>query len=478
MKPAIARLNAFQPQTNVTSQDGLRYLQSGHEAARKWIVDGLKFTETDLVENPDHKTGVFGFPVYDYENGQRGGPVTTYLQSAMKRENFHLQTNTRVLRVERTKNHATGVTISVDGTETVVKLTTTGRVVLSGGALMSPGLLMHSGIGSPDVLSNLKSAGKLSTTLSSNDWINSSAIGAGLFDNPNTFIELEGGTIDSYVHSYDEPLLSDEQLYLQHRSGPYTYASQTSVFWDTVSHSDGTVVGLQGTIDSSGYGDYTSNNTITLNVYGTSGLKSRGRVVLDENFVPGASDETYYSDPSGQDARDIAGFIYRIFQGLPGAGLNSLNIPQTSSESDIEKYITTPSNYARGVVNHWSSSCEIGSCVDQNTTVIGMDNLHVVDGSIVPPLTVNPQFGIMAAAERASELILALSGKAMEDTVSGSSISSTSTADGGSLRTGVVESEKATKSPSAVTSTGGVGSMRTAAPALGAMVIGAAMYVI
>ncbi len=35
----------------------------------------------------------------------------------------------------------------------------------------------------------------------------------------------------------------------------------------------------------------------------------------------------------------------------------------------------------------------------------------MVDGSIVAPLTVNPQFGIMVAAERASELILALHGK-------------------------------------------------------------------
>ena len=40
-----------------------------------------------------------------------------------------------------------------------------------------------------------------------------------------------------------------------------------------------------------------------------------------------------------------------------------------------------------------------------------MENLHVVDASIVAPLTVNPQFGVMAAAERASELILGMLGK-------------------------------------------------------------------
>lgn len=40
-----------------------------------------------------------------------------------------------------------------------------------------------------------------------------------------------------------------------------------------------------------------------------------------------------------------------------------------------------------------------------NTTVIGMKNMHVVDASIVAPLSVNPQMGVMIAAERAWELI-------------------------------------------------------------------------
>lgn len=49
--------------------------------------------------------------------------------------------------------------------------------------------------------------------------------------------------------------------------------------------------------------------------------------------------------------------------------------------------------------------------MDGETRVVGMDNLHVVDASIVAPLTVNPQYGIMVAAEKASELILGLMGK-------------------------------------------------------------------
>jgi cellobiose dehydrogenase (acceptor) len=94
--------------------------------------------------------------------------------------------------------------------------------------------------------------------------------------------------------------------------------------------------------------------------------------------------------------------------------LTPQNIPQIYTQKQIRDYITTSSDYAKGSVNHWSSSCRIGECVDGNTTLIGMRNLHVVDGSIVAPLTVNPQFGIMAAAERASELILRFYGLSIE----------------------------------------------------------------
>ncbi len=263
----------MQPSTNLTSRNGIRYLQSGYVAARKWIVDGLGFKNVNINALANNKTQVFGYPVFDYADGQRGGPVVTYLQRALLKHNFHLQSGVLVVRVERLAGKATGVIALVNGNETFIPLSSTGRVILSAGALRSPALLMFSGIGDPTVLTRLQAAGKLCPTLSTQNWINNPAVGAGLFDNPNTFIELQGPSIESYVYSYDNPLPVDELLYLQNRSGPYTFASETSVFWDTLRRPDGSVVSFQGTIDSSGYADYTTNNTITLNVYGTSGLE-------------------------------------------------------------------------------------------------------------------------------------------------------------------------------------------------------------
>lgn len=402
LQPSITKLYQTQPSTDNPSQDQIRYLQSGYTAAKKWLVTNAGYAELGINANAAKKTKVFGRPVYDYMNGQRGGPVISYLQSALQRSNFRLQSGAWVQRIVRTGNVATGVVANVSGVITTYSLSSKGRVVVSGGALKSPELLMKSGIGDPAVLTRLHQANKLGG-LSSTSWINNTAVGAGLFDNPNTFIELSSPSVQAYSYTYDNPPASDKALYLQHRSGPYSFAGQTSVFWDTVKHADGTVAGMQGTIGTSGFTDFTSSQTITLNIYGTSGLKSAGKVLLDSTFIPGPSSDVYYSNP--QDAQDIATFIHGIFAALPGTGLTPLNIQQSATQAQIQQYITTPSAYARGQVNHWSSSCRFGSCVDTNTVVVGTKNIHVVDGSIVAPLTVNPQMGIMIAAERASELI-------------------------------------------------------------------------
>ncbi|CZR70200.1 probable cellobiose dehydrogenase [Phialocephala subalpina] len=433
MKNATRRLYSMQPSTNITSQDGIRYLQSGYDAARQWLVEGLGYKEVDINAHADDKKEVFGHPIFDYANGQRGGPVTTYLQSALAKPNFHLQTGAKVKRVEREAHmgewRATGVTVVVDNVEKVVNVSKgysiqKGRVVLSAGALQSPALLMFSGIGPNETLSVLHAAGKLAPNMQPDHWINNSHVGGGLFDNPNTFIELRGdASVQSYTYSYENPPTKDKDLYLQSRSGPYSFASETSVFWDILPHPDGRVVGFQGTIDSSGYGDeFQGDHDITLNIYGTSGLKSRGRVVLDSNFVPGPDGNVYYSDP--QDAKDIASFIYKIFQGLPASGLTPLNLPQNSTQAEIERYITTGSAYARGQTNHWSSSCKMvdsqdrnsttwSGCVAADTQAMGVSNIHVVDGSIVPPLTVNPQFGIMVVAEEGADWVASKFGKSL-----------------------------------------------------------------
>lgn len=349
------------------------------------------------------KTKVFGHPVYSFQGGQRSGPVKTYLQSSLRRTNFAFRTGTRVIRITRSGGAATGVEVSINGsaTSSFININAGGRVILSGGALLSPQVLMWSGIGDPVVLQRLATNGHLS--LPSSQWINNTAVGDKVFDNPNTFIELSSSSIASYSHSYDNPIPADRDLYLQSRSGPYSFAAQTSAFWDYIQQGTDRI-GCQGTIGTSGFGDFTQNGTVTLNIYGTSGLRSFGKVGLNNNGIATPS-SNFYAD--NRDAQAIATFIFNIFRALP-AGLIPLNLAASSTIAQIVTYITTPSRYTLGNVNHWSSSCRFGTCVDVNTKVLGTNNIHVVDASISAPLTTNPALGTMIIAERAVERILAL----------------------------------------------------------------------
>jgi cellobiose dehydrogenase (acceptor) len=266
---------------------------------------------------------------------------------------------------------------------------------------------MMSGIGDPASLAGLKSNKLLS--MAPSQWINNTAVGDHLFDNPNTFIILSGPNVQSYNFNYSSPIPADEDLYLNSRSGPYASAGPTGLLWDHVTQPDNSKITVQGTLDVHGSFGYNGKDTVTLNVYATSGAKSKSRIVLNEKGLPGPASDFLYSNPADADA--VATVIAKIFKALPASGLKSLNLPSTSSKQDILKYITTPSEYTRGYVNHWSGSCKIGACVDSNTKVFGMDNLHVVDSSITEAFTTNPMFGIVAVAERASELILALDKK-------------------------------------------------------------------
>lgn len=405
MQGAIQRVRATQPSTSNPSMDGKRYLQSGYEAAKEWLVDGAGYADVGLNDGPENhsKTKVFGHPIWNYEGGQRSGPVKTYLQQALKRPNFAFRTGAKVLRVRRDGDVATGVDVEFSGANETsgVCLKKGGVVISSAGALLSPQLLMWSGIGNATILEALAKNGQV--TVPSQDWINNTAVGDKVFDNPNTFIELHDDSITSFVYDYSNPPADVAQQYLKERSGPYTFASQTSAFWDYIQQGDD-VVGCQGTIDSSGAMDYTGNGTITLNVYGTSGLRSFGRVDLDAKGIALPS-SNFYADP--RDVSAIATFVHNIFQALPST-LTPLNIAKNSTQQEIETWLKTPSQYTLGNVQHWSSSCRMEECVDVDAKVIGMQNLFVVDASIVPPLTTNPVMGVMIAAERAVERILSL----------------------------------------------------------------------
>lgn len=108
-------------------------------------------------------------------------------------------------------------------------LSTRGRVILSGSALKSPELRMNSGIGDPAVLTDLSKADRLGS-LPASQYINNTAVGAGLFDTPNTFIKFSFPDTKAYNYSYECRIPSDASLYLDKNSGLYSFAGGSCSF--------------------------------------------------------------------------------------------------------------------------------------------------------------------------------------------------------------------------------------------------------
>lgn len=147
MSSATSRVFSRIPGTDHPSMDGQLYLQQGFNV----LAGGLKTAGwANITANnvPDQKNHSFSHTPYMFSNGERGGPMATYLVTASQRSNFKMWTNTAVKRVIRNGGHITGVEVEpfqTGGYSGVVNVTSiTGRVVLSAGTFGSAKILMRS----------------------------------------------------------------------------------------------------------------------------------------------------------------------------------------------------------------------------------------------------------------------------------------------------------------------------------------------
>jgi choline dehydrogenase len=103
--------------------------------------------------NKDYNNGDqegFGYYQVTQKNGKRHSVARAFLDPARSRQNLHIVTNALTHRVMLEGKKAVGVEYSVAGK---VEQARAGReVIVSCGAVCSPGILEHSGIGRPDIL--------------------------------------------------------------------------------------------------------------------------------------------------------------------------------------------------------------------------------------------------------------------------------------------------------------------------------------
>jgi len=206
------------------------------------------FTWITANEELDERNRTSSWTEFFFQNGEKGGPMATYLVTASQRPNFRLQMNTTVARVLRNEDVATGVEVESTGPGGlggIISVTPgSGRVILSAGVFGTFKILLRSGIGPLDELSKLANHSTETTRLPpKKQWIDL-PVGYNLDDGPNHYLGLSVPGMDSYLWeslwnaTKDNP---DIKKYLESRSGPLAQlqASLGPVSWDTVLGGDG-----------------------------------------------------------------------------------------------------------------------------------------------------------------------------------------------------------------------------------------------
>ncbi|KAF9038951.1 hypothetical protein BDZ89DRAFT_945553 [Hymenopellis radicata] len=408
------KLKAKLPSTDHPSTDGKRYLEQTYTVASA-LLAAEGYQGITINDNPNFKDHVYGYSAYNFQNGQRAGPVAGYLRTAKARSNFVLKQYTYALNVERDGSTITGVRTndSSVGPNGIVTLNPNGRVILSAGSFGSARILYRSGIGPTDMISLVQgdaTAGPLLPDQS--DWINL-PVGYNVSDNPSINLVFTHPSVDSYDNWDDiwtDPRTDDASMYNSNRTGVFAQASPRLNFWRAYGGSDKKTRYLQGTVRpgaASWSTTYPFNQTqmFTITVYLSTGITSRGRIGIDAALTARPLVNPWFTDPV-----DKAVIITAINDLLGGmSNVTGLTLVTPDKDTSITDYVNT---YPAASLNsnHWVGSNSIGAVVDENTKVIGTDNLFVIDVSIPSMPMGNPQGAIMSMAEQAVARVLALSG--------------------------------------------------------------------
>ena len=122
--------------------EDLRY---HHRLSESFVAAASEVGENTVSDfNSDEREGL-GFYQVTQRNGQRCSAAKGYLVPALDRENLTVITGAQVERVLIEGRRAIGVRANIDGVSTTIRANE--EVLLSGGAINSPQLLMLSGIG-------------------------------------------------------------------------------------------------------------------------------------------------------------------------------------------------------------------------------------------------------------------------------------------------------------------------------------------
>ena len=369
-----------------------------HELCDAFIASAgsLGIPRNDEGFNGDLQEGA-GYYRASAHNGRRRSSAVAYLREAERRPNLSVEVNALATRVLFEGKRAIGVLCN--GRKYL-----SGNVILCGGAFNSPQLLQLSGVGPRDILD------KFGIPLVHE----APAVGAALQDH-------------FYVRSFwrcKRPITLNDDMasvwrkcrigldYLVRKKGPLTVAAgQAAVFTRTrpeLERPDAQIYFINFSTDRRGAALHPFPG-FTLSVSQLQ-VESRGSVAI-RSADPREAPSIRYNYLATERDRNVMveglKLVRRLAATPPLRDYIELEYrpgPSVQSDDDLLQYCRET-----GVtVFHPTSTCSMGTVVDEKLKVKGVENLRVVDASVMPAVpSGNINAAVIAVAEKAADLIKA-----------------------------------------------------------------------
>jgi choline dehydrogenase len=368
--------------------------RSGNRISPAFVEAGV---EAGLSRNDDFN-GAEQDGVGMYQLTQRGGmrasAAVSYLHPAAERPNLTVMPHTQVRRVLFEGKQAVGVEASRLGE--LQELRAEREVILCGGAYNSPQLLMLSGIGPAEHLA-MREIEPL---------LDQPAVGENLGDHPATYTvfntpepesllaALEPAAMAEFEASQTGPFASNLA-----ESGGFARVGEGAEAPDVQIHVAPVQIVDEGMADPTAHGVWVSPCLLTAESRGSVRLASpdpTAKPIIRNNFYEREADLARMMSAVRLTAEICAQPAFKPYAAEPFTG------PSEDSDDALRAHIAATTFE----IYHPVGTCAVGSVVDAELRVEGVEALRVVDASVIPTVPRgNTNAPTIAIAERAADLI-------------------------------------------------------------------------
>ncbi|TMW55820.1 hypothetical protein Poli38472_008468 [Pythium oligandrum] len=349
----------------------------------------------------------FGWMDMTIHKGRRWSAASAYLRPAETRQNLKVITDTMVRKIVFDGRKAIGIETEDNEKKTVSKIYAGKEIILSGGAINSPQLLMLSGVGDAD---HLKEVGIPLVQ-------HIPAVGQNMEDHLDLYLQYECKkpiTLHNATWQYPHNMvqIALEWLYNQTGMGASAHLESGGFIRSTPGkrHPDLQYHFLPGALT----GQLTPGSKHAFQAHcspmratsrGFLKLRSanpREHPIIEPNYLD-TKEDVIDMRAAVRLTREI--FEQQVFDEFRGDPISPAQHVQTDDEIDAWVRAHTESAYHPSCTNRMGTSDN--TVVDPQTRVHGIENLRIVDASIMPNIiSGNLNAPVIMLAEKAADIIL------------------------------------------------------------------------